>query len=61
MLQDLDREKVDRAMQAVLRKGELKDYDTSGRGTLRFKADDPLPDDLMRRLVKARIAKISGE
>jgi len=43
------------------RKGEFKDYDTSGRGTLRFKADNALPEDLVRRLVKARMAKIAGQ
>ena len=38
-------------------RNELKDYDTSGKGTIRFKPDDPLPDALVRKLVKARIAK----
>ena len=38
-------------------RNELKDYDTSGKGTIRFKPDDPLPDALVRTLVKARIAK----
>ena len=37
-------------------KGELKDFDTS-KGTIRFQADDPLPATLVRKLVKARIAK----
>ncbi|MGI8990484.1 MAG: iron chaperone [Bryobacteraceae bacterium] len=41
------------------RKGEFKDYDTSGRGTLRFQAHNPLPAALVRRLVKARIAKVA--
>jgi uncharacterized protein YdhG (YjbR/CyaY superfamily) len=36
---------------------ELKDYDTSGKGTIRFQADHPLPATLVRKLVKARIAK----
>jgi uncharacterized protein YdhG (YjbR/CyaY superfamily) len=36
---------------------ELKDYDTSGRGTLRFQADKPLPATLIKKIVKARIAK----
>jgi uncharacterized protein YdhG (YjbR/CyaY superfamily) len=42
------------------RKGEFDDYDTSGRGTLRFTPDRPLPEDLVRRLVKARVAKLTG-
>ena len=36
--------------------GELAAYDTSGRGTLRFRPDQPLPAALVRKLVKARIA-----
>lgn len=43
-------------------KDEFKNYDTSGRGTLRFQAADPLPSALIRKLVKARAAKaISGQ
>ena len=38
-------------------KDELKDYNTSGKGTIRFQADNPLPATLVRKLVKARIAK----
>jgi uncharacterized protein YdhG (YjbR/CyaY superfamily) len=41
------------------RKGEFKDYDFSGKGTLRFPMDHPPPPTLVRRLVKARIAKIA--
>ena len=37
-------------------KAELKRYDT-GKGTIRFQADDPLPATLVRKLVKARIAE----
>ena len=37
-------------------KTELKDYDT-GKGTIRFPADRPLPSALVRKLVKARIAE----
>lgn len=37
-------------------KKELKNYDTSGKGTIRFSADKPLPSTLVREIVKARIA-----
>ena len=37
-------------------KNEMKDYDTSGKGTIRFPADKPLPTALVRKIVKARIA-----
>jgi uncharacterized protein YdhG (YjbR/CyaY superfamily) len=39
-----------------LYKEELKGYETS-RGTIRFQASKPLPAALIRKLVKARIAK----
>ena len=35
---------------------ELKGYDTS-KGTIRFQADNPLPDALVERLVRARLAE----
>ena len=38
---------------------ELKDYDTS-KGTIRFQPDDPLPAALVRKLVKARIARVGA-
>ena len=41
-------------------KDELKEYDTS-KGTIRFQADNPLPATLVRKLVKARIAKNAAE
>lgn len=41
-------------------KREPKGYDTRGRGTIRFPADHPLPTALVRKLVKARIAKIAA-
>lgn len=39
---------------------ELKEYDTSGKGTIRFQADNPLPATLVRKLVKARIARLAA-
>lgn len=36
-------------------RGELEGYDTSGKGTLRFPAETPLPAALLRKLVKWRI------
>ena len=40
-------------------KGEFKNYETSGKGTLRFQAANPLPAAFVRDLVKARIAKVT--
>ena len=37
-------------------KDELRDYDTS-KGTIRFRSDNPLPAAIVRKLVKARVAK----
>lgn len=37
-------------------KEELKDFDTS-KGTIRFQPEHPLPDALVRKLVKARIVE----
>jgi uncharacterized protein YdhG (YjbR/CyaY superfamily) len=36
---------------------ELKGYDTSGKGTIRFSVDKPLPAALVRKIVKARLAQ----
>lgn len=36
---------------------ELAKYDLSGRGTLRFTPEKPLPATLIRKIVKARAAK----
>ena len=41
-------------------KDELRDYDTS-KGTIRFLSDNPPPATLVRRLVKARIAKNAAQ
>jgi uncharacterized protein YdhG (YjbR/CyaY superfamily) len=38
---------------------ELKDFDTS-KGTIRFQPDQPLPAALVRKLVKARIARLGA-
>lgn len=40
-------------------KGELTEYDTS-KGTVRFRADQPLPATLVRKLVKARIGEMTA-
>jgi uncharacterized protein YdhG (YjbR/CyaY superfamily) len=38
-------------------KKEMKGYDTSSKGTLRFPAEEPLPSALVRKIVRARIAE----
>jgi len=41
-------------------KKEMKGYDTSGKGTIRFSADKPLPSALVRKIVRARMARLGG-
>lgn len=41
-------------------KNELKDFSTS-KGTIRFPADKPLPNALVKKLVKARVAHVSAK
>jgi uncharacterized protein YdhG (YjbR/CyaY superfamily) len=37
---------------------ELKEYEISGKGTIRFPLDEPVPVALLKRLVKARVAEL---
>jgi uncharacterized protein YdhG (YjbR/CyaY superfamily) len=39
---------------------ELQPY-VSGKGTLRFTVEDPIPDRLVRRIVEVRLAEVSAE
>jgi uncharacterized protein YdhG (YjbR/CyaY superfamily) len=41
-------------------RAELADYSTSA-GTIRFQPDRPLSPDLVRRLVRARLAEVGGQ
>ncbi len=40
---------------------DLKGYDTSGKGTLRFSPDKPLPAALVRKLVKMQVARLAAK
>ena len=37
---------------------DFKDYDSSGRGTVRFQPDDPIPDKLLSKLVATMVEAI---
>lgn len=39
-------------------KKEMKGYDTTSKGTLRFPSEEPLPSALVRKIVKARMARL---
>lgn len=39
----------------------LKGYDTSGKGTIRFKPDQPPPASLVHQIVKAQISTLERE
>jgi uncharacterized protein YdhG (YjbR/CyaY superfamily) len=41
-------------------KKEMKGYDTSGKGTIRLSPDKPLPSALVRKIVRARMARLGG-
>jgi len=47
------------AIYGVANDPALQDYDTSGKGTLRFTIENPLPDALLRKLVMARMKRIA--
>jgi uncharacterized protein YdhG (YjbR/CyaY superfamily) len=40
-------------------RSDLTDYSLS-KGTVRFSAEHPLPDDVLERLLRARLAEIAG-
>ena len=41
-------------------KAQVKDYKT-GKGSIRFQPDSPIPSDLVTRIVKARISENTGK
>ena len=40
---------------------ELRAYATPGKGTVRFRLDEPIPTGLVKQLVRARIAELRGK
>jgi uncharacterized protein YdhG (YjbR/CyaY superfamily) len=48
------------ALPVRVHKDELEAYDTN-KGTIRFRADSPLPTALARKLVKSRMAEYAGK
>lgn len=40
---------------------ETKDYNTSGKGTIQFPYDKPLPVELIKKIAKFRLKEISNE
>jgi len=48
------------ALPVRVHKDDLEAYDTN-KGTIRFRADSPLPTALVRKLVKSRIAEYAGK
>ena len=40
---------------------ELDGYEMSGKGTIRFRLDEPLPTALVKKLVKARLAEVRNK
>ena len=40
---------------------ELRGYETSGKGTVRFRLHEPIPTGLVKQLVRARIAELRGK
>lgn len=42
-------------------KEALKDFDTSGKGTIRFTPEHPLPPALVRKIIALRLTRIADE